>query len=96
MKLNRKRVRDLAKNKKTLINTVRLAASDLAVKKYHDGRKDGMMAMLSAMQKEFHFGPERLRRAVASAQPILNDIDKAPDIVDTMFRYWVARGVLKE
>ena len=87
------KLKKLKKDKTRLINTVAIAADKLSDKKREQGRKEATLAMLVALQKEFHFGPGRLNRVMAQMQPTLNALDKVPEAVDSMEAYWKNQGV---
>ena len=87
------KLKKLKKDKTRLINTVAIAADKLSDKKRERGRKEATLAMLVALQKEFHFGPGRLNRVVARMQPTLNAFEQFPDSVDALERHWKNQGV---
>lgn len=93
MKLNRKKVRDMAKNKGTLIETVRKAASNLATMKYYQGQREGVMAMLEALERCYGFGHVRMQRAVNAAMKVLDGLDGNSETEKEMEGYWKQRGV---
>ncbi len=87
------KIKKLKKDKTKLIRTVAIAADKLSDKKREQGRKEATLAMLVALQKEFHFGPGRLNRVVARMQPTLNAFEQLPDSVDALERHWIDQGV---
>ena len=87
------KLRKLKKDKKKLFNTVRIAAENLVESKLEQGRKESKLAMLAALQKEFHFGQSRLNRVLATMEPTMRLFDLAPEQVDQMERYWRQQGV---
>ena len=87
------KLRKLKKDKKKLFNTVRIAAENLVESKLEQGRKESKLAMLAALQKEFHFGQSRLNRVLATMEPTMRLLDLAPEQVDQMERYLRQQGV---
>lgn len=86
------KLRKLKKDKKKLFNTVVIAADTLSETKREQGRREGMLAMVAAMNFVHHFGPERLNRVLAQANVILKDME-APGVVETMTTAWEQKGV---
>ena len=87
------KIKKLKKDKTRLIRTVAIAADKLSDKKRERGRKEATLAVLDALQKEFHFGQSRLNRVLATMQPTMRLLDLAPEQVDQMERYWRQQGV---
>jgi len=87
------KIKKLKKDKKKLFNTVRIAAETLTESKLEQGRKEATLAMLDALQKEFHFGQSRLNRVLATMDQTMRLLDLAPEQVDQMERYWRQQGV---
>lgn len=87
------KIKKLKKDKTRLIRTVAIAADKLSDKKREQGRKEATLAMLAALQKEFHFGQSRLNRVLAAMEPTMQILDKAPEQMALMEMYWRQQGV---
>ena len=97
MKLNRKKVRDMAKNKTRLIETVRVASENLASTKYEQGHKEGMLAMVEALATVYHFGPARMHRVLEQPRITLSgfNIGIPGDEATDLEKYLQQRGLWK-